>query len=347
MRKFNKKGLSKITLLIFGFIFFAVVGFTSLFLINSKVNKSQNSLNNDKILDTKNSDETRQYLDKSRNLKSEYEYKEIFDSFAVMLTKEKTYIIRPNENYFVNSMRFSQGFFNGMEGYYKTYDGKWGAHFNINVLNEQSLSEVKNNINPNYNYEIILETPEYILLSNGVDYCCNFVFDDFVFEVQLGSTDDYFKKSNLNNQDIINIIKNIKTIINEDDLKEPYLVDKVINVKLSNNSKIKSYLMINDIENDIMNDVNYSIDLSNFDDNGEDFHLQISYCPEKIMHEYNLSNKVHDNPNIFFDQNLHCFIISENSKYQIFDIGGSDIDGNDIKIETYKDFVNFTKYFFE
>ena len=153
------------------------------------------------------------------------------------------------------------------------------------------------------------QNSSYILLSNGVDYCCNFVFDDFVFEVQLGSTDDYFKKSNLNNQDIINIIKNIKTIINEDDLKEPYLVDKVINVKLSNNSKIKSYLMINDIENDIMNDVNYSIDLSNSDDNGEDFHLQISYCPERIMHEYNLSNKVHDNPNIFFDQNSHCFII--------------------------------------
>ena len=65
------------------------------------------------------------------------------------------------------------------------------------------------------------------------------------------------------------------------------------------------------------------------------------------MHEYNLSNKVHDNPNIFFDQNSHCFIISENSKYQVLDIGGSDIDGNDIKIETYKDFVNFTKYFFE
>ena len=295
--------------------------------------------------DTNDFTTNEQYLDISRNLKSEYEYKEIFDSYAVKLNNQTTYIIKSNKNYLVNLLQFSQGFVSRIAGFYKTDNGTWRAYFNIVTLNEKTLDEVKNSIISSGYYDIIDENSNYILSSNGQDYAYNTIIDGTIIEVQLSSTDDYFNKSGLNKDDIINIIKNIKTIVHEDDLKEPYLVDKIINVKLNNNYKIKTYLMIGNVNNDIMNGVNYSIDLFNSEDNGDYSILDIFYDTKKIISNYNLTNRVNDNPKVYYDGNNKSFIFEENNNKQIFKISKSDIDGNDIDIKTYQDFTNNIKIF--
>lgn len=295
---------------------------------------------NSKKNDNKSEDvvTTEQYLDTSRNLKSEYEYKEIFDSFAVKLNDKKTYIIKPNKNYLVNLLQFSQGFVSRIAGFYKTDNGIWGAYFNIITTNESTLAEVKKDIISSGYYSIVDESSNYVLSSNGQDYVLYTIVDETMIEVQISSTDDYFNKAGLNKDDIISIIKNIKTIVNEDDLKEPYLVDKIINVKLNNNYKIKTYSMIVDVNNDVMNDFNYSIELSNNEENGDYSLLDINYEPNKIINEYNLTNIINNNPKMYYDENTKSFILEEDKTKQIFKISKSDIDGNNIEIKTYQDF---------
>lgn len=319
--------------LIIGIIVIVVV-LIAIMLGNGVFNKDDN--------DTNDSTTNQQYLDISRNLKSEYEYKEIFDSYAVKLNNKTTYIIKSNKNYLVNLLQFSQGFVSRIAGFYKTDNGTWGAYFNIMTLNEKALNEVKNSIISSGYYNIIDENSNYILSSNGQDYAYNTTIDGTIIEVQLSSTDDYFNKSELNKDDIIDIIKNIKTIVEEDDLKEPYLVDKIINVKLNNNYKIKTYLMIGNVNNDIMN---YSIDLSNNEDNGDYSILDITYDTKKIIDNYNLTNKVNDNPKVYYDRAKKSFIFEENNNKQIFKISKSNIDGNDIDIKTYQDFTKNIKMF--
>ncbi len=62
-------------------------------------------------------------------------------------------------------------------------------------------------------------------------------------------------------------------------MKEPYLIDKIINVKLNNGYKIKSYSIIDYINND----TNYSISLSSEEDNGDNSSLDIYYLTQKII----------------------------------------------------------------
>lgn len=333
----NSKPPKKIN---FVFIIGIVVALVVVLLIifgKNIINKNDNRVND--------SSTNEQYLDISRNLKSEYEYKEIFDSYAVKLNNKTTYIIESNKNYLVNLLQFSQGFVSRMAGFYKTDNGTWGAYFNIITLNESTLDEVKNNIISSGYYTIVDENSNYILSSNGQDYVYNTIIDETMIEVQLSSTDDYFNKVGLDKDDIIRIIKNIKTIIKEDDLKEPYLVDKIINVKLNNNYKIKTYLMIGTVNNDIMNDANYSIDLSNNEENGDFSILDIYYDTKKIVNNYNLTNEVNNNPKVYYDEIKKSFIFDENNNKQIFRISKSDIDGNDIDIKTYQDFINNIKVF--
>lgn len=166
--------------------------------------------------------------------------------------------------------------------------------------------------------------------------------DDIIFEVQLSTYDNSLK-----NDDVISIIKNIKSIVKEDDMKEPYLVDKIINVKLNNGYKIKSYLIIDYINNDIMNDTNYSVSLSSAEDNGDDSILDIYYLTQRIINNYNLKTQVNENPKVYYDQNQNSFIITENNINQIFKIRKSNIDGDNIEIKTYKQFVDSVKTFFE
>lgn len=302
---------------------------------------------NSKKSDDKSEDvvTTEQYLDTSRNLKSEYEYKEIFDSFAVKLNDKKTYIIKPNKNYLVNLLQFSQGFVSRISGFYKTDNGTWGAYFNIITTNESTLAEVKKDIISSGYYSIVDESSNYVLSSNGQDYVFYTIVDETMIEVQISSTDDYFNKSGLSKDDILSIIKNIKTIVTDDDLKEPYLVDKIINVKINNNYKIKTYLMISDVNNDAMNDFNYRVELSNTEENGDYSLLDINYVPNKIINEYNLTNITNDSPRIYYDENTKSFISDENNNKQIFQINKYDIDGNNIEIKTYQDFVNNIKIF--
>lgn len=333
----NSKPPKKIN---FVFIIGIVVALVVVLLIifgKNIINKNDNRVND--------SSTNEQYLDISRNLKSEYEYKEIFDSYAVKLNNKTTYIIESNKNYLVNLLQFSQGFVSRMAGFYKTDNGTWGAYFNIITLNESTLDEVKNNFISSGYYTIVDENSNYILSSNGQDYAYNTIIDETMIEVQLSSTDDYFNKVGLDKDDIIRIIKNIKTIIKEDDLKEPYLVDKIINVKLNNNYKIKTYLMIGTVNNDIMNDANYSIDLSNNEENGDFSILDIYYDTKKIVNNYNLTNEVNNNPKVYYDEIKKSFIFDENNNKQIFRISKSDIDGNDIDIKTYQDFINNIKVF--
>lgn len=300
-------------------------------------------LNNEKTeTNDNNISSNKQYLDASRNLKSEYDFKEIFDSYTIMLNNKKSYIIKSNDNYYINSIRLSQGFFNGMSGFYKNDEGKWLASFNIITLNNSTLLEVKDKITSDGYYNIIDETSKYILSSNGRDYAYNFLMDDIIFEVQLSTYDNSFK-----NDEVISIIKDIKNIINEDDMKEPYLVDKIINVKLNNGYKIKSYSIIDYINNDIMNDTNYSVSLSSEEDNGDNSVLDIYYLTERIIKNYNLETQVNENPKVYYDQNKKSFIISENNINQIFKLRKSNIDGDDIEIKTYKQFDDSVKIFFK
>ncbi len=301
-----------------------------------------NNKNNDNIKDVPINE---QYLDKTRNLKSEYEYKEIFDSYAVKLNKNTTYIIKSNKNYLVNLLQFSQGFVSRIAGFYKTDNGTWGAYFNIITLNVSTLDEVKKDILSSGYYNIVDENSSYILSSNGQDYAYNTYIDGTMIEVQISGTDDYFNKMGLNKDDIINIIKNIKTIINEDDLKEPYLVDKIINVKINNNYKIKTYLMIVDVNNDVMNGLNYSIELSNTEENGDYSILDIYYQTNKRINNYNLTNIINNSPKTYYDENTKSFIFDENNNKQIFKISKSDIGGNNIEIKTYQDFEKNIRMF--
>ena len=130
-------------------------------------------------------------------------------------------------------------------------------------------------------------------------------------------------------------------------MKEPYLVDKIINVKLNNRYKIKSYSIIDYINNDIMNDTNYSVSLSSEEDNGDNSVLDIYYLTERIIKNYNLETQVNENPKVYYDQNKKSFIISENNINQIFKLRKSNIDGDDIEIKTYKQFDDSVKIFFK
>jgi len=313
------------------------VAVTLIIFLLSIINKNDNGVN-DNLIDE-------QYLDITRNLKSEYEYKEIFDSYAVKLNEKTTYIIKTNKNYLVDILQFSQGFVSKISGFYKIDNGTVGAYFDIITLNESTLDEVKNNIISSGYYDIIDENSNYILSSDGQDYLYNTIIDETIIEVQLSSSDDYFNKFGLSKDDIIDIIKNIKTIIKEDDLKEPYLVDKIINVKLSDNYKIKTYLMIVSVINDIQYGESYSIDLYNDEENGDYAILDIIYDTKKIINNYNLTNKVNDNPKVYYDKNEKSFIFGENNNKQIFKIRKYNIDGNAFDINTYQDFTKNIKFF--
>ena len=331
----DKSSKKKNTGLIIGIVVAVVVigaVFSSKFLLSKNKNETKDN----------NISYNQQYLDASRNLKSEYDFKEIFDSYTIMLNDKKSYIIKSNDNYHINSIGLSQGFFNGMSGFYKNGEGKWIASFNIITLNNSTLLEVKDKITSDGYYNIIEETSKYILSTNGKDYVYNFFMDDIIFEVQLSTYDNSLK-----NDDVISIIKNIKSIVKEDDMKEPYLVDKIINVKLNNGYKIKSYLIIDYINNDIMNDTNYSVSLSSAEDNGDDSILDIYYLTQRIINNYNLKTQVNENPKVYYDQNQNSFIITENNINQIFKIRKSNIDGDNIEIKTYKQFVDSVKTFFE
>lgn len=130
-------------------------------------------------------------------------------------------------------------------------------------------------------------------------------------------------------------------------MKEPYLIDKIINVKLNNGYKIKSYSIIDYINNDIMNDTNYSISLSSEEDNGDNSSLDIYYLTQKIINNYNLKTQINEKPKVYYDQNKNSFIINENNINQIFKIRKSNIDGDNIEIKNYKQFVDSVTTFFE
>ena len=96
-----------------------------------------------------------------------------------------------------------------------------------------------------------------------------------------------------------------------------------------------------------MNDTNYSVSLSSAEDNGDDSILDIYYLTQRIINNYNLKTQVNENPKVYYDQNQNSFIITENNINQIFKIRKSNIDGDNIEIKTYKQFVDSVKTFFE
>ena len=103
--------------------------------------------------------------------------------------------------------------------------------------------------------------------------------------------------------------------------------------------------MIVDVNNDVMNGLNYSIELSNTEENGDYSILDIYYQTNKRINNYNLTNIINNSPKTYYDENTKSFIFDENNNKQIFKISKSDIGGNNIEIKTYQDFEKNIRMF--
>lgn len=236
--------------------------------------KSDLSSNNGETNTGSNVSSSDVYYDSSRNLKSEYTFEEVTEKFAFVV-ENTTLKFEKNNKVSMLLIVFPDKKESNIQDarfYYDCSDENYNSggdigtinvgesnannfqefidNFKNGKLNEKTIKEVQN-------VEIIETTDDYVLGSwtVGEDYEKLY---EYYFAKKIGNTIYYVYRSSVidEKQDIDILVKEFKSLfscLSEDDKKEPYIYDKVINTPAVTNQKKISYKDIFSVDSQKVN----------------------------------------------------------------------------------------------
>lgn len=244
-----------------------IVGGILLFNNNSSQTSNSGSSNNSSI---NNESAETIYFDNSRNLKDSYTFKEATSKFAFKVN-ETTLIFQENDKVKLEMIQSEKTLhdelmnpqFNYKQDIYTSLGDMY-----LGESNSTTLEQFKNNFNNGIlsdktkwtveNVKIIEETDEYIFatwMNKGFT-----TTNEYYFAKQIGNKVFYAYHSSMvtyNDTKISLLLDEFKSLFNclsQDDGKEAYLYDKVINVPIALNKKIKDVNNISAVINILTND---------------------------------------------------------------------------------------------
>lgn len=349
-KNLNSKLSMKISLvLIIGIVFTIVIVGVGIFFSNKLFSNSNNK--NNPVIDNNNSTKTDIiYYDKSRDLKDVYTFKEAVKKFA-FLVSENTLIFEENEN--IKLDNYSTG---------KTaYDELRNAQFNYNQqkyislgamdLGESSVTTLDEFIN-NFkigklsekvvykveNVNIIESNDEYVFASWENKDISQLTSYEYYFAKIIGNKVYYVYHTtviSLNETKIDLLLTQFKeffTCLKEDDGKEPYIYDKIINVPMVLNKKITNVDYISFIINGEMCG---TVTLRKNDSTDIDIYYEADYYYNNINWTKKLNSKIQYMRE--FDYNENYYGIKDNKLVQVIKIKNYSKD----EIENMDELNNF------
>lgn len=309
-------------------IILVVVGVILETKILSKNNENQNSgvSNNNGFIEVV-------YYDDSRNLKATYTFKEAVSKFAFKVN-ETTLIFKENDKTKLEMMSsentIHDELINTQFNYRQDIYTSLGAMY-LGESNSTTLEEFKSNFNNGIlsdktkwtveNVKIMEETDEYIFA-----FWTNKAFtttDEYYFAKKVGNRVYYALHNALVTYNdtkvslLLEEFKNLFTCLSEDDGKEPYIYDKIINVPIVLNKKIKDANDISGIINVLTND--YLDGSVSFATEGSDY-INLEYGASKHYDKIDWAKSFDSKIKYIQEDNENIVGIKDSSNTQIFEI---------------------------
>ncbi len=359
-QSFNSKPSKKMNLgLIIGIVVTViVVGIGIFMLFGNNESKNNNSTNTNG--DSSNIDII--YYDENRELKDNYTFREAVSKFAfkvnettlIFEAKNKTSLenITTSRTYYdelaPTQFNYKQDIYTSLGAMYlgesnSTNLQDFISNFNNGILSDKATNNVED-------VKIIESTDDYVFASWIKK--SNFTSYEYYFAKKIGNIIYYaYHSTTLTPYDdtrkslLLEEFKELFSCLTEDDGKEPYIYDKIINVPLTLNKKIKD---VNYISYIINFDGSYADGRVAFadedDENITDVELEYGASDhyDKIDWTKTLDSNIKYSDTEYSNQNENIFGIKENNNTQIFYI-----DSN-YSISNYKELNNFiSKYLIE
>ena len=315
-----------------------------------------NDSKNDNITNISNNNDSEKltinYYDKTRDIKDNYTFREAISKFAFIIN-EKTLIFKENskislDNIIQDSEHYDE--IMKVEFSYKNDEDSTLYELMLGESSSTNLTEFVENFkkgklrNDNNliveNVEIIEQNENYVfitwertIISKTYGYYFAQKIDDKVFYAYKNSIKKYDEK---NKSAFLSGSKELFNCLSIDDGKEPYICDKVINIPLVLNKKIKNYNSFYAIYNEQI--TNKKIDGS----------VHFSYNDDLVRFKYNANVKYEDieweqdfNSKIKYkkEDDTHILGIKDEKLTQIFEISsytGTEIT-NDKNFNEYID----------
>lgn len=352
-QSFNNKPQKKINLgLIIGIVAVLVVAVIGIVLGSKLLSKKNETSNNNKSTDTEVI-----YYDNSRSLKDNYTFKEAVNKFAFKVS-ESTLIFEENDKttFYTLSLdnTIHDELMNVEFNYKQDIYTSLGAIY-LGESNSTTLEEFKSNFKSGIlsdktkwtveNVNIIDSNNEYVFASwtNKASVTTN----EYYFAKQIGNKIYYAYNTSLttlNDKKISLLLEEFKeffTCLKEDDGIEPYIYDKIINVPVVLNKKIKDANSIYSISNNTSN--GYLDGSVSFAESGVDF-ISLEYGASKHYDKIDWSENFNSNMKYTQEDDKNRIGIKDNDNTQIFNI----TIYSDKNITNKKEFNSYiSKYFIE
>lgn len=307
-----------------------IVGGILLFSNNSSQTNNSGLSNNGSI---NNESAETIYFDNSRNLKDSYTFKEATSKFAFKVN-ETTLIFQENDKVKLEMIQSEKTLhdelMNPQFNYKQDIYTSLGAMY-LGESNSTTLEQFKNNFNNGIlsdktkwtveNVKIIEETDEYIFatwMNKGFT-----TTNEYYFAKQIGGKIFYvYHSSTVTYNDtkislLLDEFKSLFTCLSEDDGKEAYLYDKIINVPVVLNKQIKDVNKISAVINVITHDY-ISGSVSFVSDNSDFVNLQ--YDASKRYDEIEWSNTFDSQTKFTKEDDKNIIGIKDGNITQVFEI---------------------------
>ena len=343
--------------LIIGIIATSVIaGVGALLLFNRSSNQGDNNgitSNNANVV----------YSDSSRNINSTYTFDEAVSKFAFK-EYETTLIFQQKDNTKLSSISF--GNFNTVVFYYEK-NGATYFHFQFNESSSTNVNEFVNNFKNGVlgggtkqlsfeNINILESNDEYAFIScqETGNSSYNYYFAkqiggkvfyahyNSLFEVDDSEKVGYQEAINKGKSEMLIGFKELFSALSIDDNKEPYIVDKIMNVPNILNKKIENYEFIDNIQvvNPKVSTLKYrnyikgTVTLYNLDTKRLDIYYDAEKLYNKVEWTKELSSKLK------YSEEDNFFGIKDNNITQMFQISTTE------NINNEKDFNEYLNGFF-
>lgn len=342
--------------LIIGIVAVVVVAVIGI-VLGSRLLFNNNNVSDDETSNNKSTDTKVIYYDNSRNLKDNYTFKEAVNQFAFKVS-ESTLIFEENDKTTFYTLNLDNTIYDELMNIEFNY--KQDIYTSLGTIylgesNSTTLEEFKTNFENGIlsdktkwtieNVNIIDSNNEYVFASwtNKAAVTTN----EYYFAKQIGNKVYYAYNTSLttlNDKKISLLLEEFKeffTCLKEDDGIEPYIYDKIINVPVVLNKKIKNVNFIYSISNNTSN--GYLDGSVNFAESGVDF-ISLEYGASKHYDKIDWSKDFDSNMKYTQEDDKNIIGIKDNDNTQIFNV----TIYSDKNITNKKEFNSYiSKYFIE
>lgn len=271
------------------------------------------------------------YYDNKRELKDTYTFKEAVRKFAFKVN-ENTLIFEENDKVILDMATTGKTIYNELEPTYFVYKRKNNISLESLYLGESnstSLEEFKTNFN-----EGVLSNNQKLTVENVniIEFNDEYFFGSWVKKSITSMYEYYFAKviggkvyyayhptilkhSDAEISELLEEFKSLFNCLSRDDGKEPYIYDKMVNVPLVLNKKIKDVNLISGIINSNNGYLDGSVSLTHNSD-----YINLEYNAGGHYDKYDWSDTFNSNVKYVKDDGKDIIGIKDGDNTQIFEI---------------------------